>query len=247
MAEVAEAFMAADFVPVKAYNGSPFHAYLYGVLHCRHDYVLHIDSDMLFGGGSQDWVAETIEFLKTHSGVTTAMPLDGPPKSNKKFELEPGIRGDLRVSHYTHGIGTRIFFLDRRRFLSGQDRVPLIRVTGRRRLKSYLYGSPPYLPLEDCMTVAMETQGSWRVHLLGSGPGLWHLHPPYRSERFYRELPELIARIESNDIPVGQQGDHNINDSMVDWSDVRQRATFWRGLRRQLRFVAINVSERARG
>ncbi|WP_281433711.1 hypothetical protein [Methylosinus sp. H3A] len=35
---------------------------------------------------------------------------------------------------------------------------------------------------------------------------MYSLHPPYRSETFYRELPNLIARIVAGDIPDAQRG-----------------------------------------
>ena len=53
---------------------------------------------------------------------------------------------------------------------------------------------------------------------------MWSLHPPYRSEEFYRELPGLIERIENGDIPEAQRGDYELNDSMFDWSRARRRS-----------------------
>ncbi len=50
------------------------------------------------------------------------------------------------------------------------------------------------------------------------------LHPPYRSEEFYRALPGLIERIENDDIPEAQRGDYELNDSMFDWSRARRRS-----------------------
>jgi hypothetical protein len=42
MAEVSNAFVGGASFPIKAYDGSPFHAYLYGLLRARYDYVFHI-------------------------------------------------------------------------------------------------------------------------------------------------------------------------------------------------------------
>jgi hypothetical protein len=52
---------------------------------------------------------------------------------------------------------------------------------------------------------------------------MWSLHPPYRSPEFYRRLDELVQRVESNDLPLAQQGDFDLNDSVIDWSDARRR------------------------
>jgi hypothetical protein len=52
---------------------------------------------------------------------------------------------------------------------------------------------------------------------------MWHLHPPYRCQDFYAKLPSLIERVERGDVPEAQRGDHDINDSLVDWTEARQR------------------------
>jgi len=76
-------------------------------------------------------------------------------------------------------------------------------------------------PHEDLLTDAMHRAGMVRIDLLGAEPGLWALHPPFRSGRFYAELPDLVARIERGDVPDAQRGDHELNDSMIDWTDAR--------------------------
>jgi hypothetical protein len=48
----------------QAFDGGPFHAYVYGLLKAEADYVVHMDSDMLFGGGSQKWLDEAIGWLE---------------------------------------------------------------------------------------------------------------------------------------------------------------------------------------
>ena len=52
---------------------------------------------------------------------------------------------------------------------------------------------------------------------------MWSLHPPYRNAAFYERLPLLIRNIEQGEVPDGQLGDYDMNDSMVDWSSVRKR------------------------
>ena len=55
---------------------------------------------------------------------------------------------------------------------------------------------------------------------------MWSIHPPYRSAIFYERLPQLIKNIEQGEVPDGQLGDHDMNESMVDWSGVRK--SIWR-------------------
>jgi hypothetical protein len=247
LTEVAQTYIGVKTAPIKAYDGSPIHAYLYGVLRARRKYVFHIDSDMLFGGGSQTWFSEAVNVIERNPDVRACAPLDGPPSADGFLKSAGAVACNLeRVAYSWNRIGTRVFMIDRERFLSGDDRIPLVRATGIKALKSYFYNTSGYLPLEECMSEFMGRNAIRRVDFLGSGNGMWQLHPPYRSERFFAELPELIRRVEANDIPEAQRGDHNVNDSMIDWSDVRRRASFWRKVRREARMVAINMADRVR-
>ena len=55
-----------------------------------------------------------------------------------------------------------------------------------------------------------------RVDFLGSAPGMWSIHPPHRSKLFYDSLPELIARVETDDLPDVQRGDRDINEGVIE-------------------------------
>jgi len=48
----------------------------------------------------------------------------------------------------------------------------------------------------DELSAAMSARGLSRIDFLGSGKGMWAVHPPPRSAAFYEALPELIGRIE---------------------------------------------------
>jgi hypothetical protein len=289
VAEVARAFTGGEFIPETALNGSPFYAYLYGIFRAQNDYVFHMDSDMLYGGGSQHWVADAIELLNRHKNVLACYPLGGPPRLDGLVKQDMATWADgwmagqssfpsdlEHVALSYPDVSTRVFILDRRRFLTGEYRIPLVRpkwrsmikallktsaklarrdclfllltlldrrriVFGepqipyvsrswRRRIQSLLINLSPYLALEDCVSILAVTTGSRFISFLGTDMGLWSLHPHYRSERFYAELSNIIKRIESDDIPDEQRGDSDLNDSMLDWSDVRP-ATHWARLR----------------
>jgi hypothetical protein len=53
-------FSQSPNYPAKAFDGGPFYVYFYGLMRANAQYVLHMDSDMLFGGGSQTWIADAI-------------------------------------------------------------------------------------------------------------------------------------------------------------------------------------------
>ena len=94
------------------------------------------------------------------------------------------------------------------------------------------------------MSTLMNSKCLHRVDFLGAGGGMWSLHPLYRSPSFYEKLPELIQRVEEGDIPDGQRGDYDLNDSMLDWSDVRKRQTILRRLSRTLGYVMYGIADR---
>ena len=79
---------------------------------------------------------------------------------------------------------------------------------------------------EAILSFSVWQAGFLRIDFLGQEPGMWSIHPPYRNAIFYERLPLLIQKIEQDEVPDGQRGHYDINDSMVDWSSVRKFA--WR-------------------
>lgn len=250
--EVRDRFFGGSDIPVKDCFGAPFYAYFHGLHSARNNYVLHMDSDMLFGGGSQHWVAEATTLLRQRPDILVTGPLPGPPTedgtlpgrvvarhANTQMFGSPGTiepYGSLayRFSH----MSTRLFLIDLTRFASRVGRLCLTRPRWRTYPKAE--GHPRYLPAETAISRALAERSLLRVDFLGGAPGVWALHPPGRSDTFYRELPRLIQRIEAGDIPVAQLGDYEVNDSLIDWSDVRaaarhSRPAWKRGVRRVLR------------
>jgi hypothetical protein len=236
---------SADY-PEKAFDGGPFHVYFYGLLKADADYVVHMDGDMLFGGGSQDWVDEAVGWLENTPNALFACPLPGPPRADSSLAADlhtsfPGVAGlqaPERLSadypaYRFKSVSTRIFVLDQRRFDARLGALDIIRPSSMRRLRARLYRqSPLSMPAEEVLTAAMIQHGLCRIDFLGSGRGMYSLHPPYRSETFYRELPNLIARIEIGDIPEQQRGACDVNSSMIDWTDALQQFTRRRRLAR---------------
>jgi hypothetical protein len=99
--------------------------------------------------------------------------------------------------------------------------------------------SPGAAPLEIAFSAALTQHRLSRIDLLGSASGMWVLHPPFRTPEFLRELPEIITRVETGDVPDGQRGDYDLNDAMIDWSAARRASR-----RRQRRERASRVLHR---
>jgi hypothetical protein len=200
--------------------------------------VLHTDGDMLFGGGSQTWLDEAVTLLQERPDLLVAGPLPGPPTADGRlpegvaarhggtwaeWEVGTGTEDDgmwpervlggpaLRFRH----MSSRVFLIDRARLLSRVAPFPLAKLTPRLALVALWNRNPRYGPFEVALSKAMARRGLFRLDFLGTAGGMWSLHPVRRTEAFYRSLPDLIRRVEEGDIPAGQRGDYNINESLL--------------------------------
>lgn len=222
--------------PDRAFDGGPFYVYFHGLLRANADYVFHIDSDMLFGGGSQTWMDEAIALMRANPDALCVGPFPGPPTADGRIDesLHRGFPGNDRFpepqrldadapAYSFAAVSTRIFMMEMRRFADRIGVLDLVRPNAPRRLRSALFGeSPLSMPAEEVLSANMLARGLSRIDYLGKGVGMFSLHPPFRSPEFYAQLPALIARIEAGDIPEGQKGDYDINASMMDWSSALQ-------------------------
>lgn len=242
---VARYFSASHSLPARAGDGSPFHAYLHGVLAARFDHVLHLDSDLFLGGGSQGWVAAALDVLRRDDRVLAVNPLPGPPHEDGQLHSQPGVAyRDRPYSFQFDGVSTRVFLLDRSRFARRELSIDALRPDRMRRVRAAINHTPPVRPLEDCLGAAMTRAGMIRVDILGAEPGLWSLHPDGRSPSFYAALPHLVARVEAGDVPPGQRGCHDVTDYFFDWSEYRAANTRARRVARNLRWAAAGLSDR---
>jgi len=84
--QVGKAFFGSRNVPAKDHRGGPYYSYFFGLAVAKYDYVLHLDSDMIFGGGSSTWVSEAIQLLNRRDDVLACSPLPGPPTHDGMFK-----------------------------------------------------------------------------------------------------------------------------------------------------------------
>lgn len=231
--EIGQAFFSATpGWPDRAFDGGPFYVYFHGLLRANADYVLHMDSDMLFGGGSQSWIDEAIALFESEQDALFIGPFPGPPRADGSLDPEihdgfPGLKdlsGPVRLSgpapaYRFTTVSTRIFMMNMARFSSRIGSLNLLRPDFKRRMRARAFGEMPRsMPAEEMLSAALGAHGLSRIDYLGQGDGMFSLHPPYRTAEFYQRLPDLISRIEQGNIPDGQKGDFDINSSMIDWS-----------------------------
>jgi len=228
-ARVSAEFFGGAPIPTKDCFGAPFYAYLHGIHAASNSLVLHLDADMLFGGGSQSWLEEAIATSKRRANVLVTGPLPGPPTADgripaaiaerhrrtQRYGSAPMVPGDLDHAYAFSHMTTRVFLLDRDRFSSDVTslrRMRLLRPTYPRGL-----GHPPFFPLETVVSRAMHEHDLLRLNMLGTDAGMWFVHPPARRPGIESELPALIERVERGAVPEGQRGDDQVNGSMTGW------------------------------
>ncbi|XXF78202.1 hypothetical protein P2318_00150 [Myxococcaceae bacterium GXIMD 01537] len=224
-AAMAERFFGGRPVPLKDSRGGPYYSYFYGLHAAAHPHVLHLDADMILGGGSRTWVAEAVALLAARPELLYCAPHPGPPAADGRlrFHLRGGIEPDASVPSgwRMRRFSTRVFLMDVRTL---ERLAPLQRKLAPpiHLLRALRAGNPPYREPENVLTGLMEKHGLRRLDFLGEGPGLWTLHPRWRSQAFYDALPEVLRRAEAGDMPEGQRGDDDLNDSLVDWTSARE-------------------------
>src|SRR5450759_5297633 len=123
-----------------------------------------MDSDIMFGGGSQGWVAEAVELLRGQAGVLACNPLPGPPTASGELvsqRLEPFAYDSTAFK--TTGFSTRIFILDRVRLARIAGPLVPARAHGMAFVKAVLDGNPAHDTAENVVSDAMKRSGLVRV------------------------------------------------------------------------------------
>jgi hypothetical protein len=254
-------FSRAPHYPDKAFDGGPFYVYFYGLMRANARYVLHMDSDMLFGGASPTWISEAIAQLETQPNALVVCPFSGPPKDGGDMSLSlhvgmPGVKHILRAEKLQLDspawrfptVSTRIFMIDMQRFTDRIGSLDLLRPDLKRRIRSYAFNQKPIsMPAEEALSTNMIARDLYRLDYMGTGQGMYSLHPPYRSPQFYAALPSLIKRIEAGDIPESQRGDFDINSSMLDWSSaIAAKSRSKRYLKALKHLISANIERFSR-
>jgi hypothetical protein len=219
--QVAGYFFGTSTLPDKDFRGGPFYAYFFGLFMAANNLVFHLDSDMFLGGASPIWVAEAIRFFDQDNACFIVSPLPGPPHHDDILLNQPGAN---KIAPYTwqfKGMSTRIFLIDKTRFKT--NKLTLKKPPARNQVKAFAQGNPNADLPEHLLSAYMHKYQLKRMDFLGTGTGLWSLHPPYRTGTFYSELPQLISSIELNHLPEKQQGFYDIIDEVCNWTEAREK------------------------
>lgn len=214
-------YESAERVPTHACTGGPIYAALFGLEAMNCDYVLQMDADILFHTGPTSWVSEAFKCLREDPQLWLMMSHPGPPAGppgkslvgqNAHSASWDSQRNLWRFRHAT----TRYFLCDRRR-LHGQLR-PIFLASG-------------CAPLEQCISHAMQRQGTFRGAL--GDLESWHLHVWYHGAPFSQWAPTLGKLVEEGHFPEAQRGHYDLR---LDQESIRKQ---WGGL------VSASITNRA--
>ena len=226
---VARYFFDREAIPPKAWDGGYFYSLFYGLYAANAQYVTHFDGDMMFGGGSKTWMQEAIACMEQRPDALVVEPFPGPPRADGQIfghEISKGLkyrREDMpQLAYRFKHVSSRAFVIDMNRFKDKLGKLPWVSASPLQRLKARILGHPPeVIEAELLISKTLQRFDLYRIDMLGSPPGMWSLHPPYRSEEFYQRLPEFIRTVETGAVPEGQRGHYDLNDSIIDWTSAR--------------------------
>ncbi|MBN1604028.1 MAG: hypothetical protein JW915_20630 [Chitinispirillaceae bacterium] len=215
---MSKTIMMRGTIPDKDYSGGPYYSYFYGIYSAKNEYVLHIDADMMFGGGSKVWVEEALEILKKDSDVFSCSPLSGPPLLSQskmpsfyRQKFNPVKIYHLPLSYlYTH-FSTRVFLIKKEKLYRN---ISVQFPNFDHFIKAILRNAHPYRYPEGTISGLLKRKQWFRLDFYGKEPGLWCLHP-CGNNAIKEVLPELIDSIEKKQFPDSQRGMGDVLEEYV--------------------------------
>ncbi|HQU71708.1 MAG TPA: glycosyltransferase, partial [Calditrichia bacterium] len=195
LAPAVRPFLAGDFEN-KSHVGSPTLSYLASMFLPEADYILRLDSDILFYRRPDfDWVAEGIRLMEADPGILFFMATPGPfsPQVRQMRSFRGGVSHSGGYFHYS-SVTTRYFLFKKSR------------------LEHYCrrFLSPGARRLEIALGNLCAVQNLRRVCMYS--PDVWHLHSnaAHWSARSPAALDKLITCVEQNQVPAGQLGEYDL-------------------------------------
>lgn len=201
------------------YRGAPVLGYIACIEETQGDYVLYFDNDLLmYQPPDTNWIQDAIQLMENNPDIVNALPLSGPPSSDKiGHAYETGRatlddRGFYRVTGFT----SRRFLLNRKRFdsmlplnakwknnsrtwLKRQASMLLSNLTGKGKLERW----------EVLVTDRFKSSPYDRADMLTSPA--WTLHCKSHADDWIKMLPKMIEKVESGWYPPEQAGYYDMN------------------------------------
>ena len=168
------------------------------------DYILHLDSDMIFYQAADfSWIQEGVKIMEKNEDILCVLPRGGPksdkspiPQGDTNYQVD-NTRGLFLFKNFT----SRHYLINRQRFL---NLLPMetLWLSWREPIKSRLLGKGKMLCWEEMVSNALSKSKYWRADLQTTQS--WSIHPGDRSEKFYKLLPKIIQLVQKGIFPEEQ-------------------------------------------
>jgi hypothetical protein len=205
-------------------RGTPIYGHAFGLESAESDYIIHIDSDMLwYESDPGSWISAAIKILEQNEDIFVAGPRPGPPD-----DLGTSLKQrDVRYQHDPRGlflfkkVTTRRFVVMKSRV---ESHLPLRPRSYSRKLaiKAWLLRRSALVNFEMMMSDKLERAHLYRADL--DRPDCWALHTPDHGERFLKHLPDIIPLVEKGLFPPEQANDYDLNlDAWIPFIEQKRR------------------------
>jgi hypothetical protein len=220
---LAALFFDDRLIPEKDYRGCAFYSYLDGLASCRNRYIIHIDSDMMIGGAPNAWLQDAVDLLNSDNSYLLVNPLAGPPAPDNEIR-QTYLRKAGSYRFLFEKMSTRVFLIDMDKL--NRSKLTLKKAPVSPRYIKWFFKSGyrwGYMALEDLFSEMMVRRGLLRVDTLGLNEqrSAYSLHPLVKPKSYIQAIPDLLRRMDANDIPDSQRGNYNINNDFFDFESVK--------------------------
>jgi len=207
--------MGRSYSETHCFRGYPMHGSIRQFHECNSDYILHLDSDMLFHEAKGfSWVESGIDLMEENEDILCVLPRGGPP-SNEGV-LHQGTtyyqKDDARGIYLFKNFTSRHYLMHRKRFL-GLLPIKPCWLSWREPIKSRLFGNGKMLCWETMVEKALKQSSLWRADLMTKKA--WSLHPGERSKEFHEKLPSITKQVAKGHFPTAQAGHFDLR--LEDW------------------------------
>ena len=177
-------------------HGTAVYQYLFALNQCKSDYILHVDSDVLFSlCNGPTWIQEGIDWMQENPDVIFVTPMH-PPKAETILEFLLG-KPLNRVKQkwiFSQVVSTRYFLADRVRM---EERLlPLIQKDASERLEQSFNRT---LKAKKLFKSTLNTLDSWVIH------------PKPHNRNYINHLDTLIWAAENHTYPFRRYGKYPWN------------------------------------
>jgi len=201
------------------YKGYPILGSIFAIEAVQSDYLLRLDSDMLFyQDPNYSWIEEGIKLLQENPEVIAVRPLTGPPTEGGSLYQRVPYERDPKGFYRFKFFSSRAYLINCKRFDQPLPLKVLWRTYKRNFMNklstdvqtaaNYIFKKGALDSWEIMVSHRLEETNYVRAVLECSKA--WTLHPIDRKPEFIQALPEIIKKIESGWYPPGQAGHYDL-------------------------------------